>query len=70
MKPLTVADLIAFLQTQPQDLPVCYHLHSEFCLLETDDISVRQLQAHRPDGWIHSARPDKRTVAYLVLPGN
>jgi hypothetical protein len=67
---MTVAELIAFLETQPQDLPVAYRIHSEQCLLEAGDIGVEHLQHARPDGWVHHARPDAQSVPYLVFPGN
>lgn len=67
---ITVAHLIEHLKTQPQNLPVVYKCHSEHCLLEIADIAVEPLCAHRPDGWVANARPDKPTQDYLVLPGN
>lgn len=68
--PMRVKDLIALLQKHDQDLPVCYRLHSEQCLLESDDISVEDFQPPRNDGWVHDKRPDKPTQTYLVLLGN
>jgi hypothetical protein len=65
--PLTVADLIAELQKHPPDLPVVCSLHSEYCLLETGNIAVKQLCAPRPDGWVACARPDKPTQPYLLI---
>lgn len=67
---MTVAELIAFLETQPQDLPVAYRLHSEHALLNKDDIGVQVLREARPDGWVHDPRPDKPSRQYLVFPGN
>lgn len=67
---MTVAELIAFLQTQPQDLPVVYQLYSEQALLKADDIHIERLCEPRPDGWVHHARQDKPLQSYLVLPGN
>ena len=67
---MNVAELIEFLKTQPQDLPVAYALHSEYCLLELDDIEVVKACEPRPDGWVHGARPDKPTRLYLMFPGN
>lgn len=67
---MKVSDLISFLKTQPQHLPVAYRLYSEQCLLEEKDIKVEDLGIARPDGWVPSARPDKISVPYLVLPGN
>jgi len=68
--PVTVAELIEHLQTLPQHLPVAYCMHSEYCLLELGDVSVKRLQAARPDGWVHDKRPDKPDVEYVVFPGN
>ncbi len=70
MKPITVAELIAHLQTLPHDLPVAYQLHSEQILMELDDISIEWLQEARPDGWVHDKRPDRPAVPYVVFPGN
>ena len=42
MEAMTVAELIAFLQTQPQDLPVAYRCFSEQVLLEPDDIRIKE----------------------------
>ena len=67
---MTVKELIKFLQTQPQDLQVCYRLYSEQCLLNADDIYIQEFQPPRNDGWVHSARPDKPKQSYLVFPGN
>ena len=70
MKPFTVADLIKYLQQQPQDLPLAYALHSEYCLLELRDIQVMSLAFPRVDGWIHNFSPSVPQQKYLVFPGN
>ena len=70
MKAMTVAELIAFLQTQPQDLPVAYRCCSEQVLLESDDIRIKEACKPREDGWIQDKRPDKETQTYLLFPGN
>jgi hypothetical protein len=67
---MTVTELIAYLQTQPQDMTVAYDCCSEHCLLEAKDISVCEAREPRPDGWIHRKRPDKPVMKYLMLPGN
>ena len=67
---MTVADLIAFLETQPADLLVAYERCSEMCLLEPGSIVQGQGVAPRPDGWVANPRPDKPTQTYLILPGN
>lgn len=67
---MTVAELIAHLQTQPQDLQVAYECFSEQCLLEANDIKIADGCEPRPDGWIHHARPDQPKRSYLLLPGN
>lgn len=67
---MTVAELIDFLKTQPQDLPVVFRLYSEQTLLRVEDISITPLCEPRPDGWVHDARPDMPTRLYLCLPGN
>jgi hypothetical protein len=67
---MTVAEFIAFLQTQPQDLPVAYGLMSEQLLLDVADISIVEKCLPRPDGWIQDKRPDMPTQKYLMLPGN
>lgn len=67
---MTVAELIAFLQAQPQDLQVAYRCFSEQALLEAESIVIAEMCPPRPDGWIENKRPDKPTQAYLLLPGN
>jgi hypothetical protein len=67
---MTVAKLIAFLETQPQHLPVAYCRYSEMLLLEADDIKVMKACPPRPDGWVHHQRPDVPARKYLVFPGN
>ncbi len=67
---MKVSELIAFLQTQPQDLPVVYRCYSEYDTLEVPDICIAKLCLPRPDGWVHDIRPDKAGRDYLVLPGN
>jgi len=67
---MTVAELIEFLQKQPQNLQVAYRCCSEQVLLDADEITVKDMCEPRPDGWIHDKRPDKPTQTYLLLPGN
>jgi hypothetical protein len=67
---MTVAELISFLQTQPQDLQVAYQIHSEQCLLGAEEINIVELCEARPDGWVQNKRPDKPTQTYLLLPGD
>jgi len=70
MTPMTVADLIEFLKTQQQELPVAYRVFSEQSLMASAQVRVVPLCAPRPDGWIADARPDKPTQNYLLFPGN
>ena len=67
---VTVAEFIAYLQTQPQDLPVAHQMYSEQVLLDLTDIVVAELSVPRADGWIQHKRPDMATQLYLLLPGN
>ena len=67
---MTVAEIIAYLETQPQDVHVAYRLNSEQCLLELSDIEIVAACPPRPDGWIHDRRPDKPVQMYLMLPGH
>ena len=67
---MTVAELIDYLQTQPQDMQVAYDLFSEHSLLEVGDIRLYEACEPRPDGWIQRKRPDKPVRTYLMLPGN
>lgn len=67
---MTVAELIEFLQTQPQDRVVVHKMYSEFLVLDKDAIEVLELLPPREDGWVHRSRPDKDFQVYLVLPGN
>jgi hypothetical protein len=67
---ITVADLVEFLKTQPQDVKIAYRCYSEQCLLELEDIKLHDLCQPRPDGWIQNKRPDMEAEMYLVFPGN
>lgn len=67
---MTVAELVAFLQMQPQELQVAYRCCSEQVLLEAQDIKIAEECEPRPDGWIQNKRPDMPTQKYLMLPGN
>lgn len=67
---MTVKELIAFLEKQPQDILVAYKLFSEQCLLHEDEIVLQACCDPRPDGWIQSKRPDMPTQMYLMFPGN
>jgi len=64
---MTVKDLTELLQKFPQDLPVVCSKYSEYCLLETSDVTVDHLCLARNDGWVACPRPDKPTQEYLVL---
>lgn len=65
---MTVAELIAYLQTQPQDLQVAYPMFSEQCLLRIEEIGIARACEPRPDGWIEYARADKPSQKYLMIP--
>jgi len=67
---MTVAELIEFLKTQPQDIQVAYQCYSENLLLDVDDIGVEKLCNVRNDGWVANFREDKPSQDYLVFPGN
>ena len=67
---MNVAELIAFLQTQPQDALVAYRRYSEQCLIEPKDIMPYEACAPRRDGWIQDKRPDMPTQTYVLFPGN
>lgn len=67
---MTVHDLIEHLKTFDPNLPVCYKMYSEQCLLSKDDLKVEKLCKARTDEWVHNARPDKELIEYLVFPGN
>ena len=67
---MTVAELIQFLQTQPQDLQVAYLRYSEQLLLDAKEIEVIECSLARADGWIQNKRPDQPSLKYLMFPGN
>lgn len=67
---MTVAELVLFLQTQPQGLQVAYRRFSEQALLEASDIEIAEKCLPRSDGWVADERPDKPTQRYLLFPGN
>jgi len=68
--PITVRELIEFLQTQPQEALVAYEMYSEQLALGIDDMKLVELCPPRPDGWIQNKRPDIESQTYLVFPGN
>ena len=67
---VTVTELIAFLQTQPQDLQVAYRCYSEQVLIDAEGIGLFEGCLPRDDGWIQHKRPDKPSQTYLLFPGN
>lgn len=67
---MTVAELIKFLETQPQNIRVAYEKWSEQLLMEESNIDIVKLCKPRPDGWIQNSRPDMETEEYLLFPGN
>lgn len=67
---MNVAELIAFLQKHPSDMPVAYRKWSEQTMLEPEQIKVMELCETRIDGWVQDRRPDMPTKYYLVFPGN
>lgn len=67
---ITVKDLITYLNTFPQDIPVAYYLHSEQCLLDIEDIEIVEKCEPRKDGWIQNKRPDMPSRQYVIFPGN
>ena len=67
---ITVAELVAFLQTQPQDALCAYRCYSESNLLALDEITLFLACAPRADGWIQDKRPDMPPQEYLLFPGN
>ena len=67
---MNVAELIRFLQTQPQDLLVAYSLYGAKCLLGVEQFGSFEACAPRPDGWIQDKRPDMPAKTYLLFPGN
>lgn len=72
-KPITVQDLINHLQSFPKDIPVCFAMHSEYKLMRLVDVTVEEMQPHRPDGWVASrwsGKPVLPTIKYAVFPGN
>jgi hypothetical protein len=67
MKDTTVADLIAYLQTKPQDMVVIHSEHSEYVVLDLGQCSIENLCVAREDGWVQNYRPDMPTQQYLAL---
>lgn len=67
---MTVSELIEFLKTQPQDMPVAYEFCSDYALLEAKDIETCDLCFPRNDGYLHRTRQDRPKQKYLVFPGN
>lgn len=67
---MTVADLIALLQTKDPTLLVAYMCCSEQVQLEAHQVRVVRACEPRADGWIQDERPDMPSCLYLLFPGN
>jgi hypothetical protein len=65
---MKVKELIEFLKNQPQDIEVVYSTCSEQCILNAEDMYIKELCEPRPDGWVQDYRKDKPSQTYLVLP--
>ena len=70
MTPLTVGTLKQLLKKYDNDIKIAFSQHSEYVVMEEDDIATQMACAPRPDGWVQRKRPDKPTEEYLVFPGN
>lgn len=68
---MTVAELIEFLKTQPQDIIVAFEQYSEWAVMDKESIQVVKGPAPRADGWIHTFYREKDdSHQYLLFPGN
>jgi hypothetical protein len=67
---MKVAELIALLQTYPQDLQVAYQIYSEYVLIKPESIELVEACEPRADGWIQNKRPDMPKQTYVMFPGN
>lgn len=70
VEPMTVAELVAYLQTLPQDMWVAQASMGTCVLVEKCDLHVGRLPEPDEIGDIPGWRPDMPTRQYLVLPGN
>jgi hypothetical protein len=66
---MKVKELIELLQTFDPELPVAYEIYSEQCLLEPNQLKVKECALARPDGWVQHARNDMLRTPYLIFPG-
>ena len=69
----TVKELIKYLKTFDQNLPVAFKCCSEYDSLDLEEVTVKELQSPRADGWIHtewSGKPELPKIKYVVFPGN
>lgn len=64
---MTVAELIKYLQTQPQSLPVVIPQFSEYCALIERGVRIIEATPARADGWVQRARPDMAPTYYLAI---
>jgi hypothetical protein len=67
---MTVVELIEFLKTHPQDMPILFRQYSDYTELRADQIGVEEHQVPRGDGYVGSKRPDRPSQKFLVFPGN
>lgn len=67
---MKVRELVALLQTMPQEIEVAYCCHSDQVLLQAKEIELIKGCPPRPDGWVQSERPDIEPQEYVLFPGN
>jgi len=64
---MTVAELIEYLKTQPQELHVVYQHGSDSCLLHFTTIEIQELPRPWMDCWIPPFKEGRLTQQYLVM---
>ena len=73
---MTVAELIEFLKTQPQDIQVAYREFNEYqayetaCVLSRGDIQVARFSVTWGPEYLIAQRGNEAAQQYLVFPGN
>ena len=64
---MTVADLIKYLQKQPQNLPVVFSVGDQQAMAQLDCLGIEDMCYPDRDGFIADERPFAKTRPCLVL---
>lgn len=64
---MTIKELIKHLESFPKDLEVIISLHSEYIVLEQNEVGIIEACEPRNDGWVQRKRKDFTCKDYLAI---